>query len=201
MQSIEDKILTSISKRGRGSVFFASDFTSFGEAKTIHKALQRLSDKAKIIRLARGIYYYPKIEKKLGLGVLYLSFEEIAQAIAKRDKARIVPTGQYAMNKLGLSTQMPMNIVYLTDGSPRKITINNGRGILFKHTAPKNLAFNNELFMFIVLALKEISQDNVTEEHINQIQKLLQNEDVNKIKSDFKLVPAWIRTIIMGAYE
>jgi hypothetical protein len=38
------------------------------------------------VRLAHGIYLFPKIDKKLGLGVLYPSVEEIAKAIAERDK-------------------------------------------------------------------------------------------------------------------
>ena len=59
-----------------------------------------------------------KIDKVLGLGILYPTFEEIAAAIARRDKAKIVPTGIYALNQLGLSTQLPMNVVYLTEGSP-----------------------------------------------------------------------------------
>ncbi len=200
-QSTDYKILSNISKRGRGTIFFPSDFATIGEAKTIHKALERLTNNGKILRLAYGIYCYPKIEKALGLGVLYPSFEEIAQSIAKRDKARIVPTGEYALNKLGLSTQVPMNIVYLTDGSPRKIVISNGRGIQFKHTAPKNLAFKNELAMLITFALKELKPERMTEEHFRRIKELLKNEPKEKITADFKLIPAWIRTIITKAYE
>ena len=73
--------------------------------------------------MARGIYCYPKIDTELGLGVIYPSFDDIAQAIAKRDKAKIVPAGAYAVNKLGLSTQVPMNAVFLTSGESRKIEI------------------------------------------------------------------------------
>ncbi|WP_455663745.1 DUF6088 family protein [Phocaeicola sp.] len=201
MQSVDSKILNKISKCGKGTIFFASDFATIGEMKAVHKALERLTNNGKIIRLARGIYCYPKIDKVLGLGVLYPSFEEIAQCIAKRDKARIVPTGQYALNKLGFSTQIPMNIVYLTDGSSRKIEIANGRGIQFKHTAPKNLAFKSELAMLITFALKELTQERITEEHLNRVKILLQNEPKEKIMADFKLIPAWIRTIIMRTYE
>lgn len=85
------------------------------------KALERLVAKGILIRLARGVYCYPKEDKVLGLGVVYPSYEEIAQSIAQRDKARIAPTGVYAMNILGFTTQVPMNLVFLTDGSPRSI--------------------------------------------------------------------------------
>ena len=141
VQSIENIILNSIRKRGMGTVFFPSDFSKVGEKSAVLKALERMTTGGTIIRVARGIYCYPKIDKELGLGTLYPTYEEIAQAIAKRDKARIVPAGIYAMNRLGLSTQVPMNVVYLTDGSSRKVVINGNRGIQFKHVAPKTLPF------------------------------------------------------------
>jgi hypothetical protein len=66
------------------------------------------------------------------IGLLFPSPDKIAQAIAKRDNARILPTGNYAMNLLGLSTQVPMNVVYLTDGSPRKVNIGRRKLLLKK---------------------------------------------------------------------
>ena len=141
MQSIDDKVLSKVRKCGRGTIFSSADFTNLGEPKSVLKALERMANAETIIRVARGIYCYPKIEKTLGLGAIYPTFEEIAQYIAKRDKARIVPTGNYALNVLGLSTQVPANVVFLTDGSPRSITLKSGRGIKFVKTAPKHLAF------------------------------------------------------------
>lgn len=201
MYSIDDKILNKVKKCGRGKVYFPSDFSSYGESKSILKALERLAKSEKLLRIARGIYLYPKIDKELGLGVLYPSLDEIAKRIAQRDKARIVPTGVYAVNRLGLSTQVPMNIVYLTDGSSRKIKVGKGRGIQFKHTAPKNLAFRSELAMLIVFALKEITQNKVIPEHINRIKFLLKNESKENVMIDSALMPAWIKSIILSAYE
>jgi hypothetical protein len=68
----------------------------------------------------------------------YVSRHTIAKEIAKRDKARIVLPEMQALNMLGLSTQIVMNAVYLTDGSSRRINIDKRKGILLKHTAPKN---------------------------------------------------------------
>ena len=155
MASVEENILTAIKAKGRGSIFFPSDFTSYGEVKAVGKSLERLTAKGDIIRLARGIYTYPEIDTVLGLGVLMPSIEQIAKTIARRDKARIVPTGIYALNRLGISTQVPMNIVYLTDGASRKVSLGNGRSIQFKYTTPKNLSFTNPLAMLVTFALKE----------------------------------------------
>ena len=200
-QSIENTILNVIRKRGRGTVFFSSDFSKIGEKSAILKALERMTSGGTIVRVARGIYCYPKIDKELGLGTLYPTYEEIAQAIAKRDKARIVPAGIYAMNRLGLSTQVPMNVVYLTDGSSRKVAINGNRGIQFKHVAPKNLAFQNQLALLINSALKEIGQDNITEKDKTRIKSLLSNESKDSVMQDVKLMPDWIASIIREAYE
>lgn len=201
MASIEDSILTAIQAKGRGSIFFPSDFTSYGEVKAVGKSLERLTAKGDIVRLARGIYSYPEIDTVLGLGVLMPSIEQIAETIARRDKARIVPTGIYAMNRLGLSTQVPMNVVYLTDGAPRKVSLGNGRSIQFKYTTPRNLAFTNPLAMLVTFALKEIGKDNVTEDIIKRIKSVLQKERKENIAADEALMPAWIRNITRKAYE
>lgn len=182
-------------------MIFVSDFVRYGESRAVNKALERLVLSETIIRVAKGIYYYPKIDKKLGLGVLYPSHETIAEAIAQRDKATIIPAGAYALNRLGLSQQVPMNIVFLTDGSPRSIRVGNGKGIKFVRTAPKNLAYKNRLVMLIVIALKEITEKKVTEEQIMHIKQLLQNVSKESVMNDLPLMPAWIRTIIRNCYE
>ena len=125
--SIEDKILTKSKKCGKGSVFFVGDFVSFGNRNAVNKALERLTEKGLMIRVARGIYCYPKIEKVYGLGVVPPSLEDIAKAMAKRDGAKIVPTGLFAQYQLGFTQQVPMNVVYLTDGASRTINLGEGK--------------------------------------------------------------------------
>jgi len=201
MQSIEDKILKRMKKCGRGKAFFVSDFETYGEAKAVSKALSKLVKKQTLIKLATGIYYYPKIDKKLGLGVLMPSLDSVAEAIARRDKARIAPTGLYALNRLGLSTQVPANYVFLTDGSPRRIKIGNGKGILFKHTAPKNLAFKSDVAMLATFALKEITQERVTQEHLDRLKYVFRQVPQEQILQDSRLMPEWIKKLIIRLYE
>lgn len=201
MASIENNIWTAIKAKGRGNIFFPSDFTAYGEVKAVGKSLERLTAKGNIVRLARGIYTFPEIDTVLGLGVLMPSIEQIAETIARRDKARIAPTGIYAMNKLGISTQVPMNVVYLTDGAPRKVSLGSGRSIQFKYTTPKNLSFTNPLAMLVTFALKEVGRDNMTEDITKQIKSVLQKESKENILADEALMPAWIRTFTRRAYE
>lgn len=200
-ENIGKKIVNNIKKCGRGTIFFPSTFMSYGDIKSVSKSLERLTNDAVIIRLANGIYLYPKIDKKLGLGVLYPSIEDIAIQIAKRDHARIAPTGAYALNLLGLSTQVPMNVVFLTDGSPRKIRLGNDKTITFKHTVPKNLAFVNMTAQLATFALKEIGQSNVNEEHLETLKHVFSAINEKSIEADYKLMPAWIRKIIKDFYS
>lgn len=200
-ENIGKRIVNNIKKCGRGSIFFPNSFVSYGDIKSVSKSLERLTNDAVIIRLANGIYLYPKIDKELGLGVLYPSVEEVALQVAKRDKAHIAPTGAYAMNLLGLSTQVPMNVVFLTDGSPRKIKLGNNRIITFKHTVPKNLAFVSKTAQLATFALKEIGQSNVKDEHLKVLKQVFASINEKSIEADYKLMPAWIRKIIKRFYE
>jgi hypothetical protein len=145
-----------------------------------------------LVRLAHGIYLYPSIDKKLGSGILFPSVETIAKEIARRDKARIVPTGLYALNVLGLSTQIPTNIVFHTDGAPRKIKVYS-QLITFKHVVPKNLTYKSELLMLVVSALKEIGEHSVSESDMNTLKSVLSKETKENILEDINLAPVWIR--------
>lgn len=196
MQSVDDKVIAKIKKAKRGSLFFTEDFLSFGSAKAVAKALERMVEKEEVFRVARGIY--ARLEKDPILGLLKPSTEAIAQAIAKRDKARIVPTGILALNALGLSTQVPMNVVYLTDGAKRKIDLGK-RKILFKNTAPKNLSAIGKISSLVIQALKEIGKDNCTENEIQIILKQLAKEEPYRLEHDIRLAPEWIRVIMRQA--
>ncbi len=175
----------------RGSILFPSNFDSIGNVEVVKKPLLRLENKQFLIRIAYGTYLYPKQNKLLG--DLYPSIEEIANAIADRDKARIIPTGIKALNQLGLSNQIPMNIVFLTDGAARSIVVGK-RTIKSKRTTPKNLAVIGEITSLIIQALKEIGKDNVTTEQLEIIKIHLEKQ--KNIEHDAKLAPVWISKIM-----
>ncbi len=192
-QSIENKVLEHLKYRQRGKIYFTNDFATLGTSESIRKSLSNLVKKDILIRLTQGIYLYPKIDKDLG--VLYPSVDDVCRAIAKRDKARIEPTGVFALHSLGLSTQIPVNVVYLTDGIPRKIKYGN-RTIKFKKTAPKNLAMKGKVSSLVIAALKQIGKENVSQEVELQLTKALKKESVENVKHDAQLAPVWISKLI-----
>ena len=194
--NIEIQILGKIKKARGGSLFFADDFLRFGNSKAISKALERLVEKQEITRVARGIY--ARLEKDPILGPVKPGTEAIAKAIAKRDKARIIPTGALALNALGLSTQVPMSVIYLTDGVARKIDLG-ARTITFKKTTPKNLTAIGKISRLVIQALKEIGKDNLTEKEEQHIINHLKKEEQHRLEHDIVLAPEWIRIIMRQA--
>lgn len=194
MESIEIRILEKVKKTKRGTLFFTESFSLYGNADALRKALERLVKAGELERLAAGIYYRPVLNDVLGK--LKPTLEEVALAIAERDRARIVPTGDFALNSLGLSTQVPVNLIYLTDGSARKITIGK-RSVVFKKTTPKNVATIGKISGLAIQALKTIGKDKVIDKEITHIRELLKKEKTERLKHDIQLAPAWIREIML----
>ncbi len=191
--STDDQILKKIRKAKRGTLFFIDDFASIGNKKTVGKALERLVNSGELHRVATGIYVRPVNDELLG--VVLPGIEEIAEAIRKRDKARIVPTGSYALYKLGLTTQVPMNVVYYTDSTARKIKVGK-QTITFKRASARNLSAIGDTSKLVIQALKTIGKDKVTEEELRRFRELLKQEKPFHLQHDLKIAPEWIRKLL-----
>jgi hypothetical protein len=138
---------------------------------------------------------YPKISKQIG--VVFPSIEEIAKAIAKKEKARLIPTGIYALNRLGLSTQVPMKVVFLTDGAPRIVKIGEKATVKFKKTVAKNLSFKGEISALVVFSLNLIGKGNASNSELQRIKEALVYEKQENIRHDAALAPEWISEIMI----
>lgn len=191
VNSIHSQISRKIQRVPKGKPIFPSDFKGMGSEAAIKMTLMRLTKESKLDRIAHGIYVVPKDSR---FGKIRPSLQEIAHAIAKRDHARIRPTGAFALNKLGLSTQVPMRLVYITDGAPRHIRVGKG-SIKFKPATPRSLAFKGKISGLVVQAFKELGSKGVSEEMIRKVRALLRNEKPEVIMADAKLAPYWIAKI------
>lgn len=151
MKSIQDTIIQSIGARKKGAVLFIDAFEKFGSSEAVRQAFSRLQKSGFIIRLAKGIYLYLFDKENLRV-----SMEQIAKEVAARDKAHILPTGTYAQHRLGLSTQIQTNWVYITDGTPRTLKIS-GNTIKFKKGVAKNFRIYFDLPRDIIADMLNIS--------------------------------------------
>lgn len=185
-----------IGKAREGEILFISDFSGINvNEKAVSRALSVEEKRGCIVRLANGIYLRPK---KTRFGIVYPSVDEMVCAIAKRDKAKVQPCGATALNKLGLSTQVPTKYTYLTSGSSRTITIG-GRIIEMKRSVPRNFAFKTVLASLLVQALKALGQDSVGEKELTVIRRLVRDEQRKELfVQDVELMPAWMRKIIVN---
>ena len=174
------------------SLLFASDFSDYNQ-DYIGDLLSIYTRLGKLVRLANGVYLKTTITK---FGPVYPSPTEIAEAIARRDHAQVLMSGLAAENYFGLSTQIPMKIVFLTSGSARKLNVGNTT-IEFKRGVPKNFAFKNKTMATLCLALKSIGNGHVTDEQKMVLRNFL-NDYIQEydVKSDLKLMPQWIQKLL-----
>lgn len=197
MQAIERKILFRIYGRGRGWAFTKTDFVAgFGEAN-IHQALSTLARAGKIRRVCHGVYDYPRHSDLLGQA-LSPDIDQVAQALARKFNWRIQPSGEAALNLLGLSTQVPGRWIYLSDGPSREYPIGtDGRQILaFRKSALKDTGFKYRESGLLVQALKALGRERVDDAVIDTLRRWLAPDMHRRILTDTRVVAAWILQII-----
>ena len=190
MQPIEEQMLSRIYGRGRGWTFTKTDFVAnFGEAN-IYQALSSLTRAGKIRRVCHGVYDYPRQSELLGQ-TLSPDIDQIAQALARKFNWRIQPSGDTALNLLGLSTQVPGRWVYLSDGPSRQYKV--GRHTLaFRKSALKDVGFTYRESGLVVQALKALGKEHVSRATIETIRQRLDRKDCEHILKDTRAVTGWI---------
>ena len=193
---ISEKIKKRILDKGQGKLHCVADFYDLGNDRVVRQALIRLEKRGILERVKRGVYLLPEVDAEIG--VLHPSLDDIAKTIAERDNVQILPTGALALNILGLSTQVPMNAVYVTTGASKIVRVGK-RKITFRRVTPKYFAFKAKVSPLIVFALHEIKEKNVTEGIIEQLKKVLEkSNELELLQDDLKKYPAWIREIVIN---
>ena len=174
------------------SVLFRTDFPEY-HSEFVGGTLAELTQEGMLVKLAQGIYAKPRRSR---FGLVLPSVDKIAQAIAARDNAEVLPSGMTALNVLGLSTQVPMKYSYLTTGSERIIKLKN-QEIRLKRGVPKNFCYETKLIALLVQALKTLKQQNVGEEELQVIRNLISREpDRSALAKDVDMMPVWMKRIV-----
>ena len=180
-----------------GTIFIPDDFTTCGTPDAVRSGLSRLCRNGKLCRFAKGIYYIPTYDKWDGT-LREPSLDTVALKIAQRDNARVIPTGVYALNRLGISTQVPANVIYITDGSARQVKFGDGKSITFRHSNDlSNFAYQSQLMQLAVLAMREIGEKTITEKQKEVIKKMIAEQvSEEEFKHDIVLAPIWVKSIL-----
>lgn len=194
MYNYDNAVREKILNLERGSIFFPADFDDIATDTAVRQTLSRMVKSGEIIRISRGIYCYPRSNPSLGLDIIPPSAEDIAQRIAERDKVKIIPTGDQALNQLGLSTQVPCNAVYITNGARKKISLGKGRYIVFRESNEFRLFdFKSRVMMLAVSAMRSIGEESIADELMTVIRKIVGNLSPEIYKHDIRLAPVWVR--------
>ncbi len=128
-------------------------------------------------------------------GAIYPAAEDVANMIAKKEKVKIKPAGAYALHKLGLTTQVPTKLVYITDGVSRNLKVGKTT-IRFKATSNKKLSTKGKISGLLIQALEELDINTIDSRTKSKIHQLLKKEDPRMLKHDLELAPARVNDYI-----
>ena len=184
------KIRERIAESAEGTVFTTADFTDIAEKNTIRQNMLRLINEGVIRRIMNGVYEKPHFSKLLGEYVAP-DPNAVAEAIARSYRWTIAPSGNTALNMLGLSTQVPAIWSYISDGPYKKYEWNN-TVIEFKHRTNKEVTGLSYKTMLLIQALKTLGKDNITQDSIHALSQRLSEEEKEKAKREALKTTDWI---------
>lgn len=177
-----------------GTVFLTSDFTDIATTTTIRKCLSRQVEEKRIRRIMDGVYEKP-VYSNLLKEYIPANPDKIAYAIARSFRWTIAPCGDVALNKLGLSTQVPVVWSYISDGPYRKFSWDNIT-LSFKHRANREISFMSETTTLVVEALRALGKERVDDGVISTLKNKLPKEEKEKMLAEATGVSEWIYTVI-----
>lgn len=187
-------IMELVSEAEPGEVFVPGDFAEAGSADAVRKALSRMVEAGKLERPIRGIYRKPRRSTFLDKAVP-ASPDEIAEAIARKFEWRIAPYGDTALNRLGMDTQVPSVVRYVSDG-PYRTYQYGPYTIEFRHTANRDLSRLNPVAATVVQALKALGKDGVTGDVLDIISSRLDDSQMERLVSETRNSTLWVRDAV-----
>lgn len=203
-----EQIHSRISAGAPSGVWSRGDFLDIASPNAVEKALQRLTNRGDIRRPYRGLYDKPSISKLTGK-LVFPPRASFVDAIARRDKLRILVDGMTAANDLGLTTAAPARSTIYADTYPRTIEIDATTGdpkvsapviytLDFKRVSAKAAFWAGRPAMRIVQALAWVRDDrsNLEPAISGIVQKLRKSPDREAISDDLRsnlsALPAWM---------
>jgi len=194
MDNLQDQILKRMRQHGPGGVFTPKDFLDLGSRDAVDQALSRLARQDGLQRLARGLYYFPRVNPRFNI-VVPPDADQIADALGRQTGSRVVPSGAVAANRFGLTTQVPARPVYLTDGNSRQIRIGD-MVFQMKHASPRDFHPSSRASALVLQALRYLGKDAVDDHVIATIRRALSQSQRNDLLRDGRFATDWIAAAI-----
>jgi len=191
--SIDRQVVNRMVADKTGLVFTPADFLDFGSRDAVDQALSRNCRLGVIRKVARGLYDVPRND--LVLGVLSPRPDAVARALAQRDAVRLQPSGAFAANLLGLSDQVPMRMVFLTDGRARHIQVGKNQ-IVFRKVASRQMAAAGRISGDVIQALRWIGRNHIDNDIIARLRRRLKPGQKIQLLKDLRFAPSWVAGIM-----
>lgn len=187
---IEDRIMS----YPHGSAFSASDFLDIADANTVSQALFRLEKNGDIRRVLNGIYDKPTYSQLLQEYAVP-RIDKVADALARRFNWNIAPSGDIALNYLHISTQVPNEWEYVSDGPYRNYMIGK-TPLSFRHVMPREIHGYSAITVMVIQAIRAIGKGHITQEQIERFATVLSDEDKNILLKEARTCSGWIYKVI-----
>lgn len=179
-----------IEKAPSGSIFVNSDFIDIADGETIRRNLNRLVKIGTLRRILNGIYEKPRYSELLKEYVA-VDPDAVARTIARSYHWSIIPSGNTALNLLGLSSQVPAVFAYVSDG-PYKTYKWNSAKLEFKHRTSKEITGLSYMSGLLIQALKTLGKSNVTPEVIKTLSSKLSAKEKEACLKEAKEATDWV---------
>lgn len=191
--ALADDILLRIRQDGPGAVFTAKDLSDLGARAAVDQALARLSRRGLIRRVDRGVYDLARVHPKIG--PLWPSADAVAQAVARQTGSQLKASGAFAANILGLTTQVPASVVFLTDGPSRRVRVGN-LAIVLRHASRVAMLLPDTTAGLVLVALRYLGRRGVSPEVLNRLSNALGEADKNRLQEVRRALPIWLGSAV-----
>lgn len=187
--SIGQAVLDRMRGRGHGAIFAPADFLDLGSRGAIDVALLRGTRAGVIRKVGRGLYDWPKSHPRWGPSPA--SPDAVVGALARRDGIRVRPGGAQSAHDLGLTDQVPMKVIYLTDGRSRKLSVGN-LPVTIKHASHRTMATADRPSGDVIQALRWLGRRHIDRSVISQLRRVLPQDAKAQLLKDLRFSPGWM---------
>jgi hypothetical protein len=190
---IDDKIIRSIWSSRNPLPKTAKDFSTIGKSAAIRQALARLAKSGKLKRIRRGFYERPRFHPIIGQSTS--SSMDVARVILESRHAPWQVSGATAANLLGLSEQVPGQLVIKTTASIPPVKLGNSQ-IKFQRVAPSSLIGAGTEAGTVIQALRHLGSEGLgptQREHLHRNLKANTKRELKKLAPE---LPQWMQPIV-----